>query len=131
MDLNTIAVTLREQAAANSKIVLDGSVLTDEVREKIRAAFALTTDPDLTIAAVDPSMIPEPTADGVLTITGGTATVLNQTNVPIGLTFTAANGTVETTIVAKMSGSWKFKDSFKDLDMFPLTWLEISEARFV
>src|SRR5690349_8252674 len=128
MDLNTLAITLREQAAANSKIVLDGSVLTGAVREKIRAAFALETDTDLTI--VKPAAIPEPSA-GVLKITGGTAAVLNQTDVPIELTFTASNGTIETVIVAKMSGSWQFKDSFKDLDTFPLTWLEISQARFV
>lgn len=131
MDLNTIVATLREQAAAKSKIVLDGSVLTTEVREKIRAAFALETGKDLTIEPVNSSDIPEPAAAGVLTIAAGTATVLNQAKVPIGLTFTAANGTVETLIVAKMSESWKFKDSFQDLDSFPLTWLDISQVRFV
>ncbi len=131
MDLNTIAIRLREQAAAKSTIVLDDSVLTGEVREKIRVAFALKTDPDLTIAGVNPHNIPEPSAEGVLTIAAGTATVLSQTNVPIGLTFTAANGTVETVIVAKMGESWEFKHSFQDFDTFPLTCLKISRVRFV
>ena len=131
MDLNTLVNTLRDQAREKSKIVLDDSVLNAEVRKKIRVAFALESDKDLIIAPVDPSNFPQPSAEGVLTITGGTAKVLNQNNVPIGLTFTVANGTVDVVIVATMSESWKFKDSFKDLDTFPFTWLDISRARFV
>ena len=131
MDLNTIAITLREQAATKSRIVLDDSVLTGEARERIRVAFALETGTDLTIAGIDSHDILDPTAEGVLIIPAGTATVLNQTNVTIGLTFTAVNGTVETVIVAKMGESWEFKKSFQDFDAFPLTYLKISRARFV
>ena len=131
MDLNTLVNTLRDQAREKSKIELDASVLTGEVRQKIRVAFALESDKDLIIAPVDHSEFPQPSAEGVLTITGGTATVLNQNNVPIGLTFTVANGTVDVVIVATMSDSWKFSKSFKELDTFPFTWLDISRARFV
>ena len=132
MDLNTLVITLREQAAAKSKIVLDNSVLPDAaVRQKIRAAFALKIDSDLTIAGVTPGDIKEPGADGVLKIDAGKADLLEQKDVPMVLSFTATNGTIDVVIVAKMSDSWQFKNSFKDLDTFPFTQLDISHARFV
>ena len=131
MDLNTLVRKLREQAT-NSRIKLDGSILDDEtVREKIRAAFALETGADLTIVGVTAD-IPEPGADGVLTITGGKAErLLKQNNVQVELTFIEVNGTIDVVIVAKMGKDWTFKDSFTGLDTFPFTWLEISGARFV
>jgi hypothetical protein len=132
MDLNTLAAILKDQARKDSLIVLDGSVLTEEaMRQKIRAAFALDKTADLTIANVEPDNIPEPDPDGVLRISTGKASLLNQAAVPVALAFTATNGRVDVVIVAKMSDTWTFKDSFKGLDTFPFTWLKISKAHFV
>lgn len=131
MDLNTLAANLRTQATANSTIVLDSTVFSDALLNDIRTAFALAPDTNLTIAGVKPTDIPNPTANGALEITVGTAAVLNQSDVKIGLTFTAQGGTLQAIIVAIMPASWKFSDSFADLDIFPFHILKASNARFV
>src|SRR5688572_26694038 len=107
IDLNTLASILRAQAATDSKIVLDKSVFADEkVRESIRSAFALSSD--LTIG-VNASDIPDPTAEGLLTISTANASVLKQADVPVRLTFkTPGGGALQATIRFEMSSSWKF-----------------------
>jgi hypothetical protein len=131
MDLNTLASKLRQQAADNSTIVLDGGVFSDAVLRKIRSAFALTGDTNLTVAGVQPADIPDPTAGGVLTIKAGTISVFKQSKVPVGLTFTAPANDLQAIIVAEMGNTWKFNDSFDGFDRFPFNLLEISRARFV
>ena len=132
MDLNTLAANLRAQAGADSKIVLNGSVFAEEkVREGIRSAFALLSGADLTIA-VKASDIPDPTTAGVLTISTATASVLNQTNLPVRVTFSVTSGgAVQAIIIFEMASSWKFSDSFKGLDVFPFNLLQTSGSHFV
>ncbi len=132
MDLNTLASDLRGKAQTDSKIVLDASVFTDAtVRAGIRSAFALPADSDLTIN-VKASDIPDPSAEGVLTISKATASVLKQTNVPAKLSFSAPNGGALQAIISfEMPSLWKFSDSFKGLDVFPFKHLKTSGAHFV
>src|SRR5215213_9891106 len=132
MDLNTLASNLRAQAEANSTIVLDASVFADEtVRAGIRSAFALPSGTDLTIH-VKASDIPDPTAEGVLTIATATASVLKHINLPVRLTFfIPSGGALQALISFDMAPSWKFSDSFKGLDVFPFNLLETSGAHFV
>lgn len=131
MDLNRLVTNLRTQATANSTIVLDGTVFSTSVLDDIRTAFVLAHDANLTIAGVKPTDIPTPDAGGVLEIKVGTTSVLNQNDVNIDLTFTEHDGTIQAIIVATMSASWKFSDSFTDLDLFPFHILKTSNARFV
>jgi hypothetical protein len=131
IDLNTLASNLRAQAAANSTIVLDASVFADErVREGIRSAFALPSDSNLTID-VKTSDIPDPTAEGVLTISTAKASVLKQTDLPVRLIFTTLGGALQAIISFEMASSWKFSASFKGLDGSPFNLLETSGAHFV
>ena len=133
MDLNTLTANLRAQADANSTIVLDDTVFADEaVRTGIRSAFALSSGAHLTIKGVKASDIPDPRADGVLTISAGTTSVLKQSDVKVNLTFTSRNGdALEATIVTEMGSSWEFTKSFEGLDRYPFKLLETSGARFV
>src|SRR6185503_5917831 len=130
MDLNTLAATLRAQAAANSTITLDSSVFSDEaVRAAIRSAFALGAGKDLTISNVPVESVPEPT-NGELTISGGKASVLKH-DALINVTFKSANGGLQAIVVAGMPKEWTFKDSFKNLDRFPFKDIKTTDARFV
>src|SRR6185503_9175658 len=129
IDLNTLAADLRTQASPGSKIVLNKSVFDDDaIRASIRAAFALS-DSDLTIS-VKASDIPDPTADGVLTISKATASLLKRTDIPVRLSFTTPNGGALQAIITFEMGSWKFSDSFS-LDTFPFNKLKTSGAHFV
>ena len=132
MDLNTLASDLRAQAAKNSTIVLNSSVFADDaVRTRIRSAFALESGKDLIISGVTPADIPDPTADGVLTISTGVASVLKQTDAGVTLAFTSNGSDLEVIIVADMGDSWDLNKSFDGLDKFPFNVLQISKARFV
>ena len=131
MDLNTLATDLRSQAAKNSTIVLDETVFAESALASIRAAFALADGKNLTIVGVKSSDIPNPTADGALKIKAGTTSVLKQSNVPVGLTFTMANGALQSVIVVDLPEFWKFNDSFAGLNAFPFDLLDISRAHFV
>src|SRR5215510_15973658 len=117
-DLNTLAADLRARSATSSTVVLDDAVFADEkVRADIRSAFALSAGSDLTIK-VKASDIPDP-ADGVLTISTATASVLKQTNVGAKLFFTAQGGALQAIITLELPSSWKFSQSFSGLDCFP------------
>ncbi|MGB3510699.1 MAG: hypothetical protein WBA93_15990 [Microcoleaceae cyanobacterium] len=129
-DLNTLASNLKAQATANSTIVLDNTVFSSDVLADIRTAFALATDANLTLTGVNATDIPAP-ANGVLTISVGTASALNQHGLGISLTFMAPGGSLEAIITATMSDAWKFSNSFKDLDIFPFQNLKTSAAHFV
>lgn len=131
MDLTELAAILRKQAAANSTIVLDSTILDASMLDEIRTAFALPAGTDLTIAGLTPDDVPAPTADGVLALPTGTATALNQSNVGMSVTFTEAGGTLQLIIVAVMYESWSFTDSFSDLKVFPFGDLTTQNARFV
>jgi hypothetical protein len=131
MDLQTLATKLRQQATAQSTLVLDDSVFSKDVLAQIRTAFALAADANLTVTGVKPTDIPDPTAGGTLTISAGQAAVLKQTNVPVALTFTAPGGALNAVIVATMSAKWKFTDSFGALEVYPFNHLTVSDARFV
>ena len=130
MDLSTLAVNLRKQAQSNSALVLDDTVFLPPVLEDLRTAFALPAGAVLDRHGGEPAGIPDP-ANEVLTIAAGKASVLNQTGVGIGLTFTAPGGSVQALIAAAMGGSWKFSDSFTGLDLFPFHDLSVSSPRFV
>ncbi|MBO1348079.1 MAG: hypothetical protein EBE86_012100 [Hormoscilla sp. GUM202] len=129
-DLNTLASNLRAQAATNSTIVLDSTVFSSDVLADIRTAFALATDANLTITGVRAADIPDP-ANGVLTISVGTASALNQSGLGIGLTFMESGDSLEAIVTATMSTSWKFSDSFRGLDIFPFQDLKTATAHFV
>jgi hypothetical protein len=131
MDLNTLASNLRAEATRSSKIVLDESVFTDaSVRADIRSAFALS-DSDLTIG-VDAADIPNPNADGSLTISRAKASVLKLTDVSLKLTFKASSdGALQAIISFAMPSLWKFSDSFNGLDVVPFKLLKTSGAHFV
>jgi hypothetical protein len=130
MDLNTLATNLRSQASAKSTVELDDEVFPDVTLASIRAAFALDDGKNLIIAGVTASDIPDP-VDGVLTIKAGTTSVLKQTNVPVGLTFTASGGALEVVVVTDMADGWEFNKSFAGLDTFPFNKLETPHAHFV
>lgn len=130
MDLKTLASYLRDKAA-NSKIVLDEGVFADEkVREGIRSAFALPASSDLTIG-VNALDIPDAGADGLLTITTATVSVLKQTNARVRLIFSAPGEALQAVIVVEMPRLWKLTDSFDGLNRFPFNKLDTSGAHFV
>jgi hypothetical protein len=131
VDLTQLTTILQTQAQAKSTLVLDSSVFPASVLDDIRTAFELAAGTNLTITGVKPTDIPTPSASGVLTISAGAAAALNQSGVKIGLTFTAPGGTLQALIVATMPTSWKFSDSFTDLDIFPFQTLTTPNARFV
>ena len=131
MDLNTLATNLRAQASVNHAIVLDDSVFPSATLGGIRTSFALPPGTNLTIAGVEPTDIPDPTADGLLTISRGTAAVLNQNGVGVVLTFTASAGNLQVVILAKMAESWSFMDSWSGLDVFPFQTIATPNATFV
>jgi hypothetical protein len=132
MDLNTLASNLRAQAAANSTIVLDAAVFADDtVRAGIRSAFALPAGADLMIKGVQAAAISDAATSGVLTISGGKTAVLKKKDIRVSLTFTAPGGKLQLIVLAEMGPSWKFEESFKDLDTFPFKFLETSGAHFV
>ena len=111
--------------------MLGSTVFPSSVLDDLRTAFVLAAGTNLTIKGVQATDIPAPTASGVLAISVGTASVLNQSGVRIDLTFTAPGGKLEAVIGATMSASWKFSDSFSDLDVFPFQTLSTSNAHFV
>ncbi len=129
-DLGALASQLRQQAAANSAIVLDGTIFTGAVLTDVRTAFALAPPANLTIAGVGPADVPAPDGE-VLTISAGTASVLGRDGVPITLAFTAPAQDLQVIITAAMGASWTFSDSFPGLDMFPFPQLSVSGAHFV
>jgi len=129
-DLGALASQLRQQAAANSAIVLDGTIFTGAVLTDVRTAFALAPPANLTIAGVGPADVPAPDGE-VLTISAGTASVLGRDGVPITLAFTAPAQDLQVIITAAMGASWTFSDSFAGLDMFPFPQLSVSGAHFV
>jgi len=129
-DLNALANTLRAQAASNSTLVLDSTVFPAAILDSIRTAFMLAAETNLTITGVQPADVPAP-VNGVLTITAGTALVLNQSGVGMGLTFTAPGGTLVTIIMATMSAAWKFTDSFEGMNFFPFQELNTTDVKFV
>jgi len=130
MDLNKLASDLRAKAAAHATIVLDDSVFSDEtILAGIRSAFALPSGANLTISGVEASQIKDP-VDGVLTISGGKASVFKR-EPRMTLTFTSPGNDLQAIIVAEMGQGWNFKDSFKSLDAFPFNKLELIDARFV
>ena len=131
MDLTELGTILRKQAAANSTIVLDSTILDASMLDEIRTAFALPGGTDLTIAGLTPDDIPAPTADGVLALPTGTATALNQSDIGMSVTFTEAGGTLQVIIFAVMQEVWSFTDSFSDLTVFPFPSLTTHNARFV
>lgn len=129
VNLDALASRFRAQVAANSSVVLDDAVLPDTVRTHIRTAF-LTGDTDLTVTGVakDGIQLRDKTT---LTVSGGTATVLNQHDVGIGLEFSVSAAELDVTITATMASSWTFADSFDGLDTFPFSQLAVSDAVFV
>jgi len=129
VDLDALASRFRAQVAAKSSVVLDDAVLPDTVRADIRTAF-LTGDTDLTVTGVakDGIQLRDKTT---LTVSGGTATVLNQRDVGIVLELSVAGAGLDVTITATMAGSWTFTDSFDGLDAFPFSQLTVSDAVFV
>jgi len=131
MNLTELGAILRKQAAANSTIVLDSTILDAPLLDEVRTAFALPAGTDLTIAGLTPDDIPTPTADGVLALPTGTATALKQTNIGMSVTFTEAGGTLQVIMVAVMQEAWSFTDSFSDLTIFPFPSLATHNARFV
>src|ERR1044072_5705350 len=100
MDLTERATILQKQAEANSTIVLDSTVFPSSVLDDIRNAFALASGTNLTVTNVKPQDIQAPTASGVLAISAGTVTVLNQSDVKTSLTFTASGETLDAIIAA-------------------------------
>lgn len=131
MDLTALAKNLRKQAATNSTLILDDTVFASSVLDDIRTAFALPAGKNLTVKGVRESDVPAHPTGGVLKISAGTASLLNQTAVGIGLTFTAPGGSLEAVITGTMAEAWKFSDSFEGLDFFPFDELGTSDARFV
>ncbi|MBT9314053.1 DUF6603 domain-containing protein [Leptothoe spongobia] len=129
-NLNTLASNLKAQAATNSTIALDSTVFSTDVLANIRAAFGLEADVNLTLTGVNATDISAP-SNGILTISAGTASVLNQDNVDIGLAFTESAGSLQALIIVTMSDAWKFSDSFNGLDIFPFSNLNLSAAQFV
>ena len=130
-DLNTLATLLRTQAETNAAIVLDNTVLPEATLESIRAAFELDDGENLTVSGVKPADIPEPSTAGELTIKVGMSSILKQKNAAMSLTFTAPGGSLRVVIVARMSSSWKFSESFDGLDIFPFKFLDTSGVHFV
>lgn len=128
VDLDALAQHFLDQVAVKSKVILDGVVLPDAVRTEVRAAF-LTGESDLAVAGVTKDGIRRPDKD-TLTVSGGTATVLDQDGVGIGLTFSAAGTALDVTVTATMGASWTFADSFAGLDTFPFAELAVSGAVF-
>jgi len=131
MDLTALAKNLRKQAATNSTLILDDTVFASSVLDDIRTAFALPAGKNLTVKGVRESDVPAHPTGGVLEISAGTASMLNQTAVGIGLTFTAPGGSLEAVITGTMGEAWKFSDSFEGLDFFPFDELNTSDAQFV
>jgi hypothetical protein len=129
-DLDALAQQLRAQASASSTITLDSTVLPGTVLDDLRTAFALPAAANLIVAGVNETEVPEP-VDGTLTISAGTAAVLNQDDVPIVLTFTAGADAPDVVVLAAMSESWTFTDSFAGLTMFPFPELAPTGATFV
>ncbi|HEY6244710.1 MAG TPA: DUF6603 domain-containing protein [Pyrinomonadaceae bacterium] len=131
MDLNNIAETLRKQASINSTLVFDQTVLSDQVRSEVRTAFLLPADKDLTITGVAATAIPDP-KDGVLTIPPGIGSVLNKSEVTVGVALTQqkSEDPIQVLITATLS-DWQFTDTFEDLDLFPFPDLNISDPHFV
>jgi len=130
IDLKALASNLRTQAATNSTIILDDTVLPNTVLDAIRTAFALAAEANLTVTGLGAADIPDPVND-VLTISAGTASLLNQSGVAISLMFTASANSLEAVITATMSPSWKFSDSFSGLNIFPFDELNTPNTRFV
>lgn len=130
MNLDTLAANLRTQASAKSALVLDATVFPAAVLDDLRTAFALAAGANLTVTGVRAADIPDPVG-GRLTIAGGKASVLNQKDVGIALTFAASGEKLEAVIVATMSTSWTFSDSFKELAVFPFQSLKLSNPHFV
>jgi hypothetical protein len=128
VDLGALAQHFLAQVAAKSNVVLDAAVLSDAVRADVRAAF-LTGEADLAVADVRQDGIRQPDRD-TLTVTGGTARVLNQDGVGIALSFSASTSGLDLTVTATMGVSWTFADSFPGLDMFPFAELTVSGAVF-
>jgi hypothetical protein len=129
-DLDALARHFREQAEKDSRIILDSTVFSPDVLGGIRVAFALDVSASLVIVGVHADDIPDP-VNNVLMISAGTAPVLHQQGVSIGLVFTGHGDSFEAIITGKMSASWKFSDSFRGLNIFPFQELGISKACFV
>ncbi|GGZ33263.1 hypothetical protein GCM10010387_29250 [Streptomyces inusitatus] len=129
-DLDTLAGRLRTAAGKGGTVVLDDSVVGSGTAAALAAAFALPDGQRLTIKGVTSGDIVDPVG-GVLTVDGGTATVLKVADTPVTLTFTVAGGALRATVTAAMTNGWHFTDSFPGLTVFPFDTLTVSGARFV
>jgi hypothetical protein len=129
-DLTKLAGQLRSLAQADKPIVLDGTILAAATASKLATGFGLADGDHLTVIGVAAGDIKDPTGNE-LTITTGTAAVLQQTGVPITLTFSISGGALQLVVLATMADGWTFADSFAELTLFPFDSLTVSAARFV
>lgn len=131
MTIDTLVQTLRNQAASTNSIVLNNDVLPQTELDKLSSAFLLGQGKFLTVTNVKPSDIPDP-QNGIVQISAGTTSALKQSNLIPALTFTVdANGVVQYLIAIRMSDSWKFADSFPNLDVYPFNQVTVSKSYFI
>jgi hypothetical protein len=127
VDLDALATALRGQAKAHGQFVLDGTTIAPAVASAIAAAFGLAKGSWLTVTGVTESDVHDASGEQ-LTLSAGSAAVLNATATPIGLTFTAAG---DVTVAATMPAGWTFTTSFPGLAQFPFDDLTPQDATFV
>ncbi|MFD9720373.1 DUF6603 domain-containing protein [Streptomyces sp. NPDC059076] len=130
-DLSVLAAYLRTAVTNDQPVVVGGRLMDADRAKAVATAFGLPTGQHLTVSGIASGDITSP-ADGVLTVSTGTASVLGQkTAVPVTLAFWAEGGVLEMSVTATMPATWTFISSFPGLTLFPFDVLTVSDALFV
>ncbi|RAJ83683.1 hypothetical protein CLV59_103655 [Chitinophaga dinghuensis] len=130
MSINDLVANLRNQATAKGSITLDNTILSDDQLTAIRASFGLSASANITVNAMQPSSIPDPTGNSI-TINAGNADLLNQTGIAVkSLSFTVGTS-IDFILNLQMADQWKWTDSFPKLTPFPFNKISCSATYFV
>jgi hypothetical protein len=134
VNLADLIPILKAQAKLNKAVVLNETLLSNDLLTHIRSAFLLEDSGYFSVTGVSEDKVPDH-ANHQLVVNGGTACVFGQQNIPVKLIFSVADNNVQVLIHASMSDSlrpkWTFEDSFPEMDQFPFNRLAITDACFV
>ncbi|SHM65334.1 hypothetical protein SAMN05444266_109356 [Chitinophaga jiangningensis] len=130
MDINTLITQLRAQAASNSSIVLDTTLLSADQVSTIQSQFGLDSSTFLTITGVTTADIPDATANTV-SITTGTVAALQITDLTVQTLSFTVDTSVDFILSLAAPSTWTWTTSFPLLNAFPFTGVAPSNTYFI